>query len=120
MSDLELFDPLDGPRGGWPAQCPDRAYLEAFARNGSTALITNLRTQVKGLRSGARVFPVTINEAEYGDAYVCLPHTAYALYAKEELRIVNAWPVTPTLCLVARGAGPLPPQTPRESQGPRQ
>ncbi|MEQ1492750.1 MAG: hypothetical protein ABL932_19570, partial [Terricaulis sp.] len=88
MSDIELFDPRNGPQGGWPSACPDRAYLEAFANQGSTALITNLRTRVMGLRSGARVFPVTINDAEYGDAYVCLPHTAYALYAKEELRIV--------------------------------
>ncbi|MEQ1494066.1 MAG: hypothetical protein ABL932_26350, partial [Terricaulis sp.] len=82
-------------------------YLEAFANQGSTALITNLRTRVMGLRSGARVFPVTINDAEYGDAYVCLPHTAYALYAKEELRIVNAGPMTPALGLVASGAGAL-------------
>ncbi|MCX7358032.1 MAG: GNAT family N-acetyltransferase [Alphaproteobacteria bacterium] len=107
MSDLELFDPGLGPRDGWPRQCLDRAYLEAFAHNGSTALITNLRTQVRGLRSGERVFPVTINGAEYGDAYVCLPHTAYALYAKEELRIVNAGPMTPALALVASGAGAL-------------
>lgn len=107
MIDLELFDPATGPRAGWPAQCPDRAYLEAFARYGSTAMIANLRTQVRGLRSGDRVFPVTINDAEYGDAYVCLPHTAYALYAKEELRIVNAGPMTPALGLLASGAGAL-------------
>lgn len=107
MSDFELFDPAVGPRAGWPANCPDRAYLETFARSGSTALITNLRTQVRGLRSGERIFPVTINDAEYGDAYVCLPHTAYALYAKEELRIVNAGPMTPALGLVASSAGAL-------------
>lgn len=107
MSTLELFDPGSGPRDGWPEVCPDRAYLEAFAQHGSTALISNLRTKVMGLKSGERVYPVTINEAEYGDAYVCLPHTAYALYAKEELRIVNAGPWTPALGLVASGAGAM-------------
>lgn len=107
MSGPELFDPAIGPAGGWPAQCADRAYLEAFARAGSTPLIANLPTQVMGLRSGERIVPVTINNSEYGDAYVCLPHTAYALYAKEELRIVNAGPWTPALGALASGAGAL-------------
>lgn len=106
MSAPDLFDPLLGPNAGWPPGCEaERAYLEAFAQNGSAPLISNLRTKVMGLRSGARVFPVTVNEAEYGDAYVCLPHTAYALYAKEELRIVDAGPWTPALGLLASGAG---------------
>lgn len=107
MSAPELFDPAIGPAGGWPTRCADRAYLEAFANAGSALLIANLRTQVMGLRSGERIVPVTINDAEYGDAYVCLPHTAYALYAKEELRIVNAGPWTPALGLLASGAGAL-------------
>lgn len=106
MSAPDLFDPAIGPREGWPNGCDEnRAYLEAFGRSGSTALISNLRTKVMGLRSGARVFPVTINEAEYGDAYVCLPHTAYALYAKDELRILNAGIWTPVLGSLASGVG---------------
>jgi hypothetical protein len=108
VSDPALFDPRDGPPGGWPADhAQERAYLEAFAQQGSTALIANLRTKVMGLRSGARTFPVTINDDEYGDAYVCLPHTAYALYAKEELRLVDAGPWTPALGLLASGAGAM-------------
>lgn len=108
MSAPDLFDPAIGPRDGWPNGCDaDRAYLEAFARQGSTPLISNLRTSVMGVRSGARVFPVTINEAEYGDAYVCLPHTAYALYAKDELRIIRAGLWKPVLGLFASGAGAL-------------
>jgi hypothetical protein len=106
LNSLALFEPDAEPRDGWSNCCgPDRIYLEAFARQGSTALISNLRTKVMGLQSGARVFPVTINEAEYGDAYVCLPHTAYALYAKDELRIVDAGPWTPALAALASGAG---------------
>jgi hypothetical protein len=106
MTAPELFDPRDGPSGGWPADTAwERAYLEAFAAQGSTALISNLRTQVLGLASGGRVFPVTVNQAEYGDAYVCLPHTAYALYAKAELKLVDAGPWTPALGLLAGAAG---------------
>jgi hypothetical protein len=108
LSDPDLFDPAVGPSLGWPKGCEsDRVYLEAFARGGSTTFISNLRTKVMGVRSDARVFPVTINEAEYGDAYVCLPHTAYALYAKDELRILKAGSWTPVLGLFASGAGAL-------------
>ncbi|MBL8547756.1 MAG: hypothetical protein JNL81_14910 [Hyphomonadaceae bacterium] len=108
MSAPDLFYPETGPRDGWPAGAEaDRAYLEIFAHRDSTALISNLRTTIMGLRSGARVYPVTINEAEYGDAYVCLPHTAYALYAKDELRIVDAGPWTPALGLLASSAGAM-------------
>lgn len=103
-----LFNPLEGPPGGWPdAAKAERAYLEGFARLGSEALIANLRTQICGLRSGEHVLPVTINDAEYGDAYVCLPHTAYALYAKEELRLVDVGAWRPALAWLASGAGAL-------------
>lgn len=108
MTALDLFDPRTGPRDGWPDGAEaDRLYLETFEQHGSTALISNLRTKIMGLRSGARIYPVTINEAEYGDAYVCLPHTAYALYAKDELRIVDAGPWTPALGFLASSAGAM-------------
>lgn len=108
MTAPALFDPKEGPQGGWPpAAASERAYLEAFGREDSRALISNLRTQVMGLRSGERIFPITVNEAEYGDAYVCLPHTAYALYARDELRIENAGAWTPALGLLASSAGAL-------------
>ena len=104
-SEPELFDPATGPTCGWPAEAAmERAYLEAFA-GGSSALIANLRTQVLGLRCGERVFPVTVNEAEYGDAYVCLPHSAYALYAKAELGLVDVGPWAPALAALASAAG---------------
>jgi hypothetical protein len=102
MNSAELFDPLEGPQGGWPAGTSlERAYVQAFSDIGSEALITNLRTRVLGLRSANRIFPVTVNEAEYGDAYVCLPHTAYALYAKAELGIVDVGPWAPALSVLA-------------------
>ena len=105
LSQPELFEPAEGPSGGWPVGTEmQRAYLSAFA-GGSTAMIANLRTRVLGLRSGGRVFPVTVNEAEYGDAYVALPHSAYALYAKAELGMVDVGPWRPALAALASGAG---------------
>lgn len=108
MTRSELFDPLGGPHGGWPPGAePERAYLQAFCAAGAPPLIANLRTRVMGARYGERILPLTINEAEYGDAYVCLPHTAYALYAKAELKIEAVGPAAWPLGLLADGLGAL-------------
>jgi hypothetical protein len=105
---LEIFDPLQGPQDGWPARAaPERNYLIAFAKAGSAAMIQNLRTRVLGLRAGAKIFPLTVNGAEYGDSYVCLPHTAYALYARRELDLVDTGMWRPGLQLLACAAGGL-------------
>jgi hypothetical protein len=102
----ELFEPLAGPAAGWPpGAAAERAYLEAFAERGVGAFIANLRTRIFGLRWRDRIFPITVNEAEYGDSYVCLPHTAYALYAKAELKLVGAGPWSPVLARLADAVG---------------
>jgi hypothetical protein len=105
MSAPTLLDPLDDA-APWPSgSAMDRAYVETFARRGSQALIANLRTQVMAIASNARLFPVTANGGEFGDAYVCLPHSAYALYAKAELKLVDVGPMRPALALAADAAG---------------
>jgi len=104
----EIFDPISGPSDGWPTQAAlERDYLTAFAQAGSRAMIANLRTRVLGLRAGERIFPLTVNEAEYGDSYVCLPHTAYSLYAGAELDLVDVGAWRPALRLLAGAAGGL-------------
>lgn len=104
----EIFDPMIGPQGGWPAQAAlERAYLTAFAQAGAPAMIANVRTKIYGLRVGERIFPLTVNEAEYGDSYVCLPHTSYALYAREELDLVDIGVWRPALRLLTSLAGGL-------------
>lgn len=45
----------------------------------------NLRTKATLLRSGDYALPVTVNDAEQGNAWVCSPRTTYADYAREEL-----------------------------------
>ena len=106
MNEAELFDPIAGPVAGWPPGSDMlRAYLQAFALRGSTRYIANLRTRVLGARYRERVLPVTVNAGEYGDAYVCLPHSAYALYARAELKLVDAGPWAPVLAALADAAG---------------
>lgn len=94
---MMLFDPLDPPPDAWPDDCDSRAYIEGIARIGVTAMIPNVVTRWRALRSGDRVYPVTINDGEYGDSYVCLPHSAYILYARTELDIVDTGWLRPVL-----------------------
>lgn len=108
MSEPILFDPATGPPSGWPIQsAAERAYLAPFAQLGSRALIANLRTRVLGLQSGSQIFPVTVNDAQFGDSYVCLPHTTYALYARQELRMVDIGAQRPMLEILARLGGAM-------------
>jgi hypothetical protein len=86
-----LFDPHRAPDGAWPAgRETERGYLQAVAQLGVPALVSNAATEWLALRSGERVFPVTVNQDEIGGSYVCLPHSAYVLYARQELDIVDA------------------------------
>ncbi len=95
-----VFDPMqvDGaiwPRGEDPSEDFTRAYLRMVAQAGVGAMVRNVRTRWLGLRSGERVFPLTVNDGETGDSYVCLPHSAYCLYAREELDMVDVGAMKP-------------------------
>ena len=103
-----LFDPLNAPPDSWPkGNEVERSYLEGVARFGVTNLISNVRTKWLGLRSGNRVFPVTVNNDETGDSYVCLPHSAYILYALQELDIVDLGLAKPLLRILIKAADRL-------------
>lgn len=45
----------------------------------------NLQTEVVLLEAGGYRFPVTVNDGERGNAWVCSPSTTYCDYAREEL-----------------------------------
>ena len=87
---LQLFDPASPPVDAWPeGREVERAYIEGIALAGVGAMVSNVRTEWRALRSGERVYPVTVNHGEAGDSYVCLPHSAYALYARREIELVG-------------------------------
>ncbi len=93
-----LFDPLAPPLDAWPpGRSVERNYIEAVARGGVGAMVSNVRTRWFALRSGDRVYPVTVNDRERGDSYVCLPHSAYVLYGHEELSLVDVGVMQPLL-----------------------
>ncbi len=76
--------------------------MGAFAQDYLVPLITqgrgvasyfnNVHTDLRILMINDLVLPITINETEWNNAYVCSPYTHYITYAKEELKnLHNAW-----------------------------
>lgn len=58
-----------------------------FLKQNSKAIIRNVNTEIKLLKIGEKyVFPVSINSIQENNSFVCSPHTAYALYSKDELK----------------------------------
>lgn len=103
-----LFDPAHAAPGDWPEGDSDaRRYLEGIAAAGIPAMVSNVRTQWRALRVGDRALPVTVNDGELGDSYVCLPHSAYALYARQELDLVDVGPARPVYKLLIAAADRL-------------
>ncbi len=80
-----------------PSQIPDpqiKAWGELFCEYPSQRLIENVRTDFRVLSIADRWFlPVTINETEFENSYVCSPYTACVTYSIEELNrnIKNPW-----------------------------
>ncbi|MDR2858741.1 MAG: hypothetical protein LBV50_13000, partial [Novosphingobium sp.] len=70
-------------------ESPAGRYAATFAREGTAALIANAGSQPMLLRHGGRSFPVTVDDGGFGRSYVASPHSAYVLYAREEMAIVG-------------------------------
>jgi hypothetical protein len=103
---VRVLDPATMRDGDWPAGYEAlRAYTEPFARRGAEPFIANLATRVLVVRDGDTVLPMTVNDAEYGNAWVCSPYTAYALYSKEEMHLLESRALRRGLAGLADGMG---------------
>lgn len=79
-----------------------RAMLEAMIAAGPEAMVANVATELTNLDVGGRVMPVTRDDGRLGGSYVCSPHSAYVLYAREELALVRAgWIAAPARAALA-------------------
>lgn len=66
-----------------------RNYLSACMEAQSDYYVKNVRTQFYAITVDDLVMPVTVNDTEYGNSYVCSPYTHYITYAREELRMLK-------------------------------
>jgi hypothetical protein len=92
----------------WPAT-PDgdyaRRYLTPFMTEGSKAQMANVDTRVGVLRLDDLALPVTVNDGEYGNSYVCAPYNHYVDYAREELSTLREPVAEAALGVALHGVG---------------
>jgi hypothetical protein len=80
-----------------------RAFLQVHAQSSVQDLVSNLSTQVDSIVSGEALLPVTINDDEAGNAWVCSPRTTYGRYAIEEAERYAPNAAAPVLGVAGRG-----------------
>ena len=64
-------------------------FVAALARDGVRHYVANAASRMALLACGERRLPVTIDDGGLGRSYVASPHSAYVLYAREEIDIVG-------------------------------
>ncbi|QVY59767.1 hypothetical protein [Cytobacillus gottheilii] len=62
-----------------------QAYFEHLVRDGVQQYIENVKTDLYFIRIDHLLLPITKNDSQYENSYVCSPYTHYISYAKEEL-----------------------------------
>lgn len=89
MSKPTLYDEHTIDELVWP-DTPDgqyaKNYLLPMVKHTTTAYIKNVKTKLYILSLDHLILPVTVNDEDYENSYVCSPYTHYVSYAIEELR----------------------------------
>ncbi|CAG7641982.1 hypothetical protein PAESOLCIP111_04290 [Paenibacillus solanacearum] len=67
-----------------------RRYLLPMLGHPINTFIANIRTKLYVVQAGEHVIPVTVNDEEYDNSYVCSPYTHYVSYAKQELYLIQS------------------------------
>ena len=65
------------------------SYVARLAAQGTRTLVANAASRMLLLRSGACDLPVTIDDGALGHSYVASPHSAYVLYARDEIALLG-------------------------------
>jgi hypothetical protein len=104
---VELFDPATMNDRDWPAGSEGvRAFVEAICEHGSEKFVSNVRTRMMVLRDGDVALPVTINDTEYENSYVCSTLT-YTRYMRDELKAIDSPFMRRVIASALDGAGAI-------------
>jgi len=93
MSIAVLYDAANIDRLPWPNDEEGqaaKAWIEPWIRHGPERDVDNIQTRMMVIVIDDQyVLPITVNEQEYDNAYVCSPYTHYVTYAKQELGMLK-------------------------------
>jgi hypothetical protein len=101
--DSSSLDQLQWPGSGKPHQ----EFLETLLRTPSQSLIHNVRTGCELVRVGSEILPVTVNETDYENSWVCSPFNAAITYPLDELREIQSQSLRWLLAGLIRSMSPL-------------
>lgn len=80
---------LDDVTDGAAAESLAARYVAALRTHGTAACIANAASAVRLLRYGDLCLPVTVDDGTLGRSYVASPHSAYVLYARDEIALLG-------------------------------
>jgi hypothetical protein len=108
MKNPVLYDQSNIKQLPWPQTADgDYAsrYLAPLVACGANSFIDNIITEVRVLTIDDLVLPITINDGQYENSYVCSPYTHYVTYAEAELSVLKNAKLEAILKVVLRFLG---------------
>jgi len=107
---IQLYDRKTILHFDWPNTENGRYvknYLMPLMTQTTDTFIANVRTELYLLVVGEHLLPVTVNDTEYDNCYVCSPYTHYVSYASQELSLLPSRAIRAVLSGLLRGVGLL-------------
>lgn len=89
---IQLYDRLNLNDCPWPETIDGqyaKAFLKPLMEKGVFQYIENVQTDLRVLKIDEVILPITINDTEYDNAYVCSPFSYYVSYARESLDVLS-------------------------------
>jgi len=107
---IKLYDRSTIDQLPWP-NTPDgqyaKDYLFPLIKEGTHKFIDNVQTNLQALTIDDLVLPITINDAEYENSYVCSPYCQYVSYAIDELYLLKNTTLQCSVKAILLGLGRL-------------
>ncbi|CAI6082763.1 GNAT family N-acetyltransferase [Cohnella sp. JJ-181] len=108
--DIFFYDSLNIDDCPWPDTAYGqyaRHYLAPIVTSGSESWVGNVRARLVVMSVDGIPVPLTVNDAEYANSYVCSPYTHYVSYARQELSLLRSRALIAALSALLTGIGGL-------------
>jgi hypothetical protein len=98
-----------------PASAQDR-FLAGIAGTDVSMLIENVSTRIERYQMPGGAIPISINDGEYGNCFICSPYSTLVTYALEELGAIESRPLRLLLSAMVRIGGVMKPSCPHSAR----